>query len=71
LYHGVGFAPLGLIANAAAVRTSATALAALVYLCARVGHAVSYVFAVPWVRTFAFSAGWACQLVFAYALLAR
>lgn len=67
----VVFASLVLIANAAGVRTSATALAALVYLCARVVHAASYVFAVPWVRTLAFSGGWACQMVFAYALLAR
>jgi uncharacterized MAPEG superfamily protein len=67
----VVFAPLVLIANGAGVRTSATALAALIYLCARVAHAVSYVFAIPWVRTIAFTVGWGCQMVFAWALVSR
>jgi uncharacterized MAPEG superfamily protein len=67
----VVFAPLVLVANAAGVRTSATALAALVYLCARVAHAVAYVFAIPWVRTIAFSVAWGCSMVFAWVLIAH
>jgi uncharacterized MAPEG superfamily protein len=65
----VVFAALVLIANAAGVRTPATALAATIYLWARVGHAVSYVFGIPWVRTITFGVGWGCQMLFAWALL--
>ena len=67
----VVFAVLVLLANAAGARTSATAIAALIYLCARVAHAGAYTFAIPWVRTLAFSVGWGCQMVFVWALVAR
>ncbi len=67
----VVFAPLVLVAHAANVRTPATALAAMIYLAARIAHAGSYALAIPWVRTIAFTAGWGCQLVFAWALFAR
>jgi uncharacterized MAPEG superfamily protein len=67
----VVFAPLVLVAHAAGLSTSATSLAAVIYLWARVAHAGSYVFAIPWVRTIGFSVGWACQMVFAWALFAR
>lgn len=65
----VVFAALVLIADAAGVNTAATATAATVYFWARVVHAAAYTFAVPWVRTLAFVAGFACQMVFAIALL--
>jgi uncharacterized MAPEG superfamily protein len=65
------FAPLVLVAAIAGITTPATVLACLIYLVARVAHAVSYVFAIPWVRTISFSVGWACQMVLAWALLAR
>jgi uncharacterized MAPEG superfamily protein len=67
----VVFAPLVLATNAASVHTEGTALAAAIYLGARIAHAVSYTLAIPWVRTVAFSVGWGCQMVFAWALLAR
>jgi uncharacterized MAPEG superfamily protein len=67
----VVFATLVLLANAGGVRTSATALAALIYFWTRVLHAVSYAFGIPWVRTITFSVGWVCQMVFAWALIAR
>lgn len=67
----VVFAPLVFIAHAAGVRTETTAFAAMIYLGARVLHAGSYAMAIPWVRTIAFSAGWACQMVFGWALIAR
>lgn len=63
------FATLVLIANAADVSTEGTVLAATVYFWARVVHALSYTFGVPWVRTLTFVAGFGCQLVFAIALL--
>jgi len=67
----VVFAPLVVIAHATNARTPATALAAMAYLAARVVHAGSYAFAIPWVRTIAFAVGWVCQMVFAWTLLAR
>lgn len=67
----VVFAPLVLIVHAMGARTPATGLAAMVYLAARVAHAASYTFAIPWVRTIAFAVGWGCQMVFAWALFAR
>ncbi len=65
------FATLVLTAQALGVHTEATALAATAYFWARVAHALSYTFAIPWVRTLAFSAGWACQMAFAWAIFAR
>ncbi len=67
----VVFAPLVLIAHAMDARTAATGLAAMVYFAARIAHAGSYTFAIPWVRTIAFAVGWGCQMVFAWALFAR
>src|SRR5262245_35259348 len=67
----VVFAPLVLLAHAADAHTPATALAVMIYLAARVAHAVAYTFAIPWVRTIAFTVGWGCQMVFAWALIAR
>ncbi len=65
----VVFAALVLIADAAGVSTDATVLACQVYFWARVVHAFSYTFAIPWVRTVAFVVGFGCQMVLALALL--
>jgi uncharacterized MAPEG superfamily protein len=65
----VVFAALALVAHALGVHTQATAVAAQVYLGARVAHAFAYALAIPWLRTIAFSVGWVCQMVFAYAIL--
>lgn len=65
----VVFGILVLVANAAGVSTEATVMACQVYFWARVAHALSYTFAVPWVRTLAFLTGFACQVVLAVALL--
>ena len=67
----VVFAALVLAAHVAGVHTGGTALAAAIYLWARVAHALSYALAIPWVRTLSFSVAWGCQVVFAWALLAR
>lgn len=56
------FATLVLIANAANVSNDTTILACQIYFWARVVHYLAYAFAIPWVRTLAFAAGFLCQM---------
>ena len=65
------FAALVLVANAAGVSNQAIATAAAVYFWARVVHALAYTFALPWIRTLAFTVGFACQATIAWQLLVR
>ena len=65
----VVFAALVLIANAAGVSNDITVMAANYYFWARLVHLLSYTFAIPWVRTLAFVAGFACQLAIVLQLL--
>lgn len=65
------FASLVLTANALGVTGAAIATAAVVYFWARLVHALAYTFAVPWVRTLAFTAGFLAQAVIAWQILAR
>ena len=65
----VVFAALVLIANAAGVSNDITVMAANLYFWARLVHLLSYTFAIPWVRTLAFVAGFACQLAIVLQLL--
>jgi uncharacterized MAPEG superfamily protein len=58
----VVFATLVLIANAAGVSNDVTVLACELYFWARLVHVVAYTFAVPWLRTLAFVAGFGCQV---------
>jgi len=58
----VVFAALVLIANAANVSNETTVLACQIYFWARLVHLLSYTFAIPWVRTLAFVAGFGCQV---------
>jgi len=67
----VVFAALVLAAHAAGVTSDAIGTAAVVYLWARVVHALSYTFAVPWLRTLGFTVGFICQAVVAWQLIAR
>ena len=67
----VVFAPLVLLAHASGVTGGTLATAAIVYFWARVVHAVSYTFAVPWVRTLAFTFGFLAQAAVAWQLLVR
>jgi uncharacterized MAPEG superfamily protein len=67
----VVFATLVLVANAAGVSDSATVFAAALYFWARVVHLIAYTFALPWVRTLAFAAGFFAQATFAWHLLVR
>jgi uncharacterized MAPEG superfamily protein len=65
----VVFAALVLIAQAAGLSTGATATACVVYFWARVVHALAYTFAVPWLRTLAFTVGFLAQATIAWQLL--
>ena len=67
----VVFAALVLTAHAAGVGGAAIAGSAAVYFWARVVHLAAYTFAVPYVRTLAFVAGFGCQICIAWQLLAR
>lgn len=65
----VVFATLVLIAHVVGLNTPVTAAACVVYFWARIVHAVAYAFAIPWLRTFAFVAGFLAQLAIAWQLL--
>lgn len=64
----VVFAPLVLMAHFTGSTSAAIGTAAMVYFWARVVHAVAYAFAVPWVRTLAFAAGFLAQATIAWSL---
>ena len=61
----VVFAALVLVANAAGISNDVTVLACEGYFWARLVHALAYTFAIPWVRTLGFAAGFACQMAIA------
>ena len=62
----VVFAALVLAAHAAGVSNAAIGTAAIVYFWARVVHAAAYAFAIPWVRTLAFTVAWLATAVIAW-----
>ena len=57
----VVFAALVLVAHALNVHGEATAAACIIYFWARLIHVIVYTFAIPWVRTLAFTVGFVCQ----------
>ena len=67
----VVFAVLVLAAVALGVASPVIASACIVYFWARVVHAVAYTFAVPWVRTLAFTVGFLAQAAIAWQMLIR
>ena len=67
----VVFAALVLVAQDLGVSNSAIATAAMVYFWARVVHVLAYTFAIPWVRTLAFTVGFLAQAAIAWQILAR
>lgn len=67
----VVFGLLVLIAQLSNVSTPAIGTAAMVYFWARVAHAASYTFAIPWLRTLTFTAGFLAQAFVAWQLLVR
>jgi uncharacterized MAPEG superfamily protein len=60
------FAVLILVADDLGVRNNAIGNAAILYFWARVVHAFAYTFALPWVRTLAFAAGFFAQAAIAW-----
>ena len=67
----VVFAALVLAAHALGVTSGAIATAAIVYFWARLVHVLAYTFAIPWVRTLAFTVGFFAQATIAWQILAR
>jgi uncharacterized MAPEG superfamily protein len=67
----VVFATLVLVANALGVTSAAVATAAVIYFWARLVHALAYTFAMPWVRTLAFTVGFFAQAAVAWQILMR
>jgi len=65
----VVFAALVLVASVAGIESPAIAASAAVYFWARVVHFVAFTFAIPWVRTLAFTVGFAAQLCIAWHIL--
>lgn len=53
------FAALVLVAHLGGMANEATALGATIFFWARVVHVIAFTFAIPWVRTLAFVAGFA------------
>lgn len=62
------FAVLVLVADAIGLSNRVTAGACVVYFWARVAHVAAYIFAIPWVRTVAFTAGFLAQAAIAWQL---
>ena len=67
----VVFATLILVANAVGISNSATIFAAALYFWSRLVHVFAYTFALPWVRTLAFTGGFVAQVILAWQLIAR
>jgi uncharacterized MAPEG superfamily protein len=67
----VVFATLVLLAHAAGITSAAIATASVVSFWARVVHTLAYTFAIPWLRTLAFTAGFLAQAAIAWQLLVR
>ena len=65
----VVFAALVLVASAANISNETTVLACQLYFWARLVHLLSYTFAIPWVRTISFVAGFACQIALVLQLI--
>ena len=63
------FAALVLVAQAMGISNDSTAMAALVYLLARIVHFAVVIAKIPWLRTGAFTVGWVCQMVIAWQIL--
>ncbi len=63
------FATLVLVANALHMNYHAIEVCCVVYFWARVVHVLAYTFAIPWVRTLAFVAGFLSQLCIAWHIL--
>jgi uncharacterized MAPEG superfamily protein len=66
----VPFAVVVLVANAIGLSDAATTMSAAVYFWARVVHPIAYMFAIPWIRTLSFAAGWGAIICIAWQIYA-
>ncbi len=65
----VVFAPLAISIHILGLGNGLTAVAAIIFLFARIAHAVIYTFGIPLFRTIAFAIGFACQMVLGLRIL--
>lgn len=65
----VVFGALVFVLHVTESATDLTATAAMTYFWARVVHAVSYTFAIPWVRTLSFAVAWIAMLLVGWVIL--
>lgn len=63
------FATLILTLQVAGISNATTVMAAQIYFWARLVHVIAYTFAIPWIRTLAFVAGFGCQVALILALV--
>ncbi|MBL4750150.1 MAG: MAPEG family protein [Amylibacter sp.] len=63
------FAPLALSVHILGLGNALTTAAAMIFLFARIAHAVIYTFGIPLFRTIAFAIGFACQMIFGLRVL--
>jgi uncharacterized MAPEG superfamily protein len=66
----VVFAALVLVAQDLGISNGITAGACMIYFWARAVHLAAYTFAMPWVRTLAFTVGFFCQAAIGWQILA-
>src|SRR5262245_37193481 len=67
----VVFATLVLSAHSLGITNAVIVTAATVYFWGRLVHVIAYLFAVPWLRTLAFTAGFLAQAAIAWQILVR
>lgn len=65
----VAFAPLVIVVEILEINSGATELSCLIYFIARIVHAFSYTFAIPWVRTISFAISFFAMMGIAYQIL--
>ena len=65
----VAFAPLVIIVEISGISSGATALCCAVYFITRIVHALSYTFAIPWLRTISFAISFFAMLGIVYQIL--
>ncbi len=63
------FAAIVLVAHAADISNKATTAAAAAFFWARMVHAFSYTFAIPWLRTLSFAVAWGGIICIAWHVL--
>ena len=63
------FALLVFVADVTGVPDATISYACILYFWARIVHATVYTFALPWMRTIAFTVGFLCQATLAWSIL--